>query len=122
MSIRRILALLLAVLLLTGCSAKKQRQDTEPVAEPSAQGLYVPASSAETATAGAVRQHQIDQMDGQRWMQTAGNLVRIDTTDGIKLTAYSGEELTPYAECTLEIGAMLENARTTNNGFAYYVP
>ncbi len=100
---RRILPILLALLLLTGCAGEPAAASTEPAEETrtAAQSLYAADSAIETGTNGAVRAYPLEK--GPYWrlllpmqdallvMNDGGQMLRIDAQTGEVLAAAAAE-------------------------------
>lgn len=132
MTMKHLLALLLACLLLAGCSADSTAEtaaaipaETEPLppaAEPA--GLYTAGSALETRTGGAVRAYPLN-IPNTYGMRTMGEDVLIFSgTDTTTLTRLTGEELQVSAVLCLDFWMSAEDAslRVSSSGLSYYDP
>lgn len=117
---KRAILLVLALLLLTGCTAGPEV--TNPVdTQPTVQGIYAPGHALETQTAGAVRVFPLAGCDGFSFM--GKSVVAFDRKeDTTTLTAFVDENLKLQTDVTLD-GAFLpdnKDLRMDQQRLAYY--
>ena len=106
---KRLLALLLVLTTLAGCTVTQPTEPTVPTEAPTAAptapppvSLYVPDSDVETATAGAVRMyHAGSQCDGM--LLVGDRVVLYYLSEQMQLKAYEGENLTQSAVASSHI-------------------
>jgi len=124
---KRILPLLL-ILLLCGCGAQPQLQDTAPAAETTAAtepaGSYLPGSEAELMTGGAVRRYAPEIPDLYAIASAGGDILLFSGVEKTMLTLLKGDNL--YAAASRDLGIWLhpENPsfRISDHGVTYYDP
>lgn len=120
---KRFLWILLAVLLLAGCSKKQPSLQTQPTTatsatEPTAPGLYVPGSDAEKQTAGAV--HSYSLKDGE-WFGLSSVGTDILVTGKNAMLLLSGEQGWVTEADVIALSADTE-MDTHTTGVGYYDP
>jgi len=122
---KRLLTILLAVLLLAGCSKKQQKPDIPSTAptesdqpvESAGSGLYVPDSGVEQHTGGAVRAYDLG--DG-KWFSLSGIGTDLLVTGENTMMVLAGEQGTPTKlTVALQPGTEMD---TYTTGVAYYEP
>lgn len=119
---KRMIMLLLALLLLTGCAAQPVETTvaTEPPTEPEPQGLYDPDSTLEAQTKGAVRVYPLEQ-EGVAEIALMGNRLLLINADKT-LTVLQGALAEELATLKIQeqISLWQNNADVSNQGLAYY--
>lgn len=119
---KRILWILLAIVLLAGCSQKQppveQTQPTTVTTQPTEPGLYVPGSDAEKQTAGAVRSYALE--DGE-WFGLSSVGADVLVTGKNAMLLLSGAE--GFAT-KAEVNALSADTEmdTHTTGIGYYDP
>lgn len=118
---KRLLPVLLALLLLAGCSDQTPTEPTLPSTEPVVQGLYDPDSPVEQETGGAVRAYRLDRND-YFGLSTMGGRLLLRAQNGT-MTALQGDTCIPSV--TLETGVSDGGFSTvfdsSTQGAAYYL-
>lgn len=116
---KKILVMILALmLLLAGCAGQNSDETTQTTlpTEATPPGLYVPSSTVEEQTGGAVRQYSLPG-DSYSWISAIGDqLLLASVTDTTELTLLTG------AECVLNTTVIIpaSGGQALYNGFAYY--
>ena len=123
---------LLPVLLLCGCTALPPEETvTEPTGAPTVVteateplGLYVPTLEPEIATGGALRCYLPQLPDTYGMGMVNGDVLLFSGTEVTTLTRYTGEELIPVGQITLECYIEPEEVsfQTSEYGITYYDP
>lgn len=117
------IAIILLGLLLTGCAWREEPEDTEPVPETTAPGLYQPQSTVEQQTEGAVRRYDLPGED-YCWISIVGDqLLLASSTESVtELMLLGGAEgrTVATAQIPMDLSAEDVSWRATHSGFAYY--
>ncbi len=124
---KRLIPILLALLVLTGCATEEPPQTSESTTVPSTTeyvdpGLYEPGSAVEQQTGGAVRAYPLEQSN-YVWMAPMKNKLLLATgREQAELMVLSGKKCTVAASGTVSADFTAENAswQLTNMGFCYY--
>lgn len=121
---KKLLPLLLALLLLTGCTGKTPQHTPSDATQPTEQqkGLYDPSSAIEAATYGAIHAHPLDHK--QYFSLTAmGSRLLLRAKDG-SLLALQGDTCVPIAtlDTDTDLAANAAAFDSSVQGAAYYVP
>lgn len=122
---KKLPAILAIILLLAGCAVQEDMetsQTTETVAETQPQGIYMPDSTVEQQSGGAVRQYTLDEAGYQHICMLGDKLLLITREQQPELQLYYGDTCIPGARAALPQGFDLtQNSwRTTYHGFVYY--
>lgn len=124
---KRIVALLLAMLLLAGCAPEVSDETTEATQEqttavPTEPGSYVPNHTIEQETDGAVQAFVPDVADISAICAMGNNLLIMSGEENVTLTLLTGQKGTIYAiaQTTLNLKSDLCSFVATADGFAYY--
>lgn len=116
---KKFLVIALALmLLLAGCAVQNSDETTQTTlpAETTPRGLYVPSSTVEEQTGGAVRLYSLPG-DSYSWLSAIGDqLLLASGNDTAELTLLTGEECIQTA--TASVPSV--SAQALYNGFAYY--
>ncbi len=113
---KRLLPILLALMLLSGCTTN---QETPPVTQHTPQtesGWYIPESAAEAATNGAVRSYELKTTQKVTAIGGIGDQLLLHSQD--TLTVLSGENGVYIAAITTDVP--MEKLQPTGQGVAYY--
>lgn len=118
-----LITMLIAALLLTGCSVGRADVDTTPSTEETVpQGCLIPESDITKETQNAVWVYEPEITDIQSITTVGDRLLVIWGENGESLTAYSGNEGFVAAQTQLETTATEIRFQNTYDGVAYYSP
>lgn len=115
---KRLLLVLLAICLLTGCAEKKEKE-TKAQPEESA-GWYDENNQLEMDTVGAVRSYSLQTGTVTDVLLIGDNVLLVEQADATKLTVMEREEGIILAQTTLPKNAT--GLQSVNNAVAYYLP
>lgn len=119
-------ALFLACLLLCGCSAQSQSEETAPSTDATApatepKSIYVPGSALEIATDGAVRCYPLQDAHAAGVLTLGGNvMVFTQLEEQTLLTVYSSDTMAATASLTLDGYLSGEELQTFDGGFSFF--
>ena len=111
---KRFVLLLGLLLLLAGCSAETVPETTS-AEETLPQGYYVPDSTLEAQTKGAVRVYELPNGNNTQLASVGDQLFVIAAGEETRLTVLTGEEGVPTAEKTLSVAG-----QPLYNGYGYF--
>lgn len=124
---KKLLLLLLAMALLSGCAPKGQEQETTSMQEQTTaatadQGSYQAGHAVEQETNGAVQVFDPQISDISQICMFGNNLLLLSGEENVTLTLLAGNKLTYYAsaQTTLNLNSELCSYAATSDGFAYY--
>ena len=116
---KRLLIILLAALLLVGCGKKPPEPVATEPTEPVDMGLYVPGSSAEQATAGAVRMYKLPEDTYYNLTGIGSNVLAMGQKGLTMLSGQYAETVTNLEIADLSAASIVDTHAT---GMAYYLP
>ena len=116
---KKILAMALVLLLLTGCANGTQEPSTSQTTAATQPGLYLPDSEAELDSNGALKTYSLENRDYYALSTIGDRLLLLAGEEKTRLEVYTG------AECVLsgsaELPVQMQNGwQSLYNGFAYY--
>lgn len=124
---KRFLAAILALLLLTGCASQIPEEKLDPLqtaptaAQPAAKELYAPDSAIEQLTDGAVRAYPLEKRCLGMKQMGDGLLLFFEVGEQTELVLCSGTDCAVTAETTIPFAVTPESPllQTNENGLAY---
>ena len=123
---KRLLALVLVALILTGCGSGdpslSEPKETTEATDPISTGIYVPGSAIETQTNGAVYQYEPAGSKQQAVTFLGDSLLLITEDVRSELCLYDRSDWTLSRQVQIETNLAETSWITTDNGLLYYVP
>ncbi len=114
-----LIPVLLSILILSGCAVHHEEDATTTI-ETAPPGMYVPASTVEAQTNGAVRLYELPEGSCSYLSAIGDQLLIMSDGDPAKLTVLTGTDCIPTAELLVDKDLLSSGSSVLYNGYAYY--
>lgn len=121
---KKLLALVLALLILTGCAGQTDMESSDQTSASETQkpGLYTAGSAVEQHTNGAVRRFDLPEGNYSCLAGIGDKLLLAQTGEQTRMTVLAGKDLQPVisAQIPVDLSAQESRWQATHSGFVYY--